>query len=393
MQTITRANRVCSYIINSITKENGEIIDYYNVFRNMKKALASYALGGSRPGDKTNESLPVEEKDKLVVLLDEAIAQGLSFCRSHDIDLASLTREDNVFKNLSQFYDYADILLTRDEWRKEFIVYENTISALYEACKPEILSDPRILVAVFQYLRGVVDSRISDVDIEQVSLKIAELLDESVVANGEGFRQQEYGTEYKIVQQGKTWDLSQTNFDQLKTDFRQVKHKHIEIADLRRFLERKIEQMLQQNVTRTNFAQRFQAIVDQYNAGGSTTENYYEALVDFAKKLKEEEERHVREGLTVEELELFDLLQKDRMTAAEIQQVKLAAKSLLNRLQGQQPKVLVQDWHRDDQIKLRVKSVVEEVLDQNLPDTYTRMMFSEKCSRVFELIFNRASAG
>jgi type I restriction enzyme R subunit len=340
MQTITRANRVCSYIINSITKENGEIIDYYNVFRNMKKALASYALGGSRPGDKTNESLPVEEKDKLVVLLDEAIAQGLSFCRSHDIDLASLTREDNVFKNLSQFYDYADILLTRDEWRKEFIVYENTISALYEACKPEILSDPRILVAVFQYLRGVVDSRISDVDIEQVSLKIAELLDESVVANGEGFRQQEYGTEYKIVQQGKTWDLSQTNFDQLKTDFRQVKHKHIEIADLRRFLERKIEQMLQQNVTRTNFAQRFQAIVDQYNAGGSTTENYYEALVDFAKKLKEEEERHVREGLTVEELELFDLLQKDRMTAAEIQQVKLAAKSLLNRLQGQQPKVL-----------------------------------------------------
>jgi type I restriction enzyme R subunit len=81
------------------------------------------------------------------------------------------------------------------------------------------------------------------------------------------------------------------------------------------------------------------------------------------------------------------------MTAAEIQQVKLAAKSLLNRLQDQQPKVLVQDWYRDDQIKLRVKSVVEEVLDQNLPDTYNRMMFSEKCNKVFELIFNRASAG
>jgi len=151
--------------------------------------------------------------------------------------------------------------------------------------------------------------------------------------------------------------------------------------------------MLQRNITRTNFAQRFQAIVDQYNAGGSTTENYYDALVDFAENLKEEEERHVREGLTIEELELFDLLQKDRMTAAEIQQVKLAAKSLLNRLQDQQPKVLVQDWHRDDQIKLRVKSVVEEVLDQNLPDTYNRMMFSEKCNKVFELIFNRASAG
>ena len=393
MQTITRANRVCSYIINSITKENGEIIDYYNVFRNMRQALASYALGGSGTADETSESQPVEEKDKLLVLLDDAIAQGLSFCRSHDIDLASLSREDDIFKNLSQFDDYADILLTRDEWRKEFVVYENTISALYEACKPEILSSPRILVAVFQYLRGVVDSRIGDVDIEQVNLKIAELLDESVVSDNESFKTKEYGAEYKIVQQGTIWDLSQANFEQLKADFNQIKHKHIEIADLRSFLAQKIEQMLQQNVTRTDFAQRFQAIVDQYNAGGSTTENYYDALVDFAENLKEEEERHVREGLTIEELELFDLLQKDRMTAAEIQQVKLAAKSLLNRLQDQQPKVLVQDWHRDDQIKLRVKSVVEEVLDQNLPDTYNRMMFSEKCNKVFELIFNRASAG
>ena len=262
MQTITRANRVCSYIINSITKENGEIIDYYNVFRNMKQALASYALGGSGTADKTSESQPVEEKDKLFVLLDDAIAQGLSFCRSHDIDLASLSREADIFKNLSQFDDYADILLTRDEWRKEFVVYENAISALYEACKPEILNSPRILVAVFQYLRGVVDSRIGDVDIEQVNLKIAELLDESVVSNNESFKTKEYGAEYKIVQQGTTWDLSQANFEQLKADFNQVKHKHIEIADLRSFLAQKIEQMLQQNVTRTNFAQRFQAIVD-----------------------------------------------------------------------------------------------------------------------------------
>ncbi|PZV22119.1 MAG: deoxyribonuclease [Leptolyngbya sp.] len=392
MQTITRANRVCSCVINTITKENGEIIDYYNVFRNMKKALASYALGDAGNAG-SDEALPVQVKDNLFALLDDAIAQGLSFCRSHDIDLASLSRQADTFQNLSQFADYADILFSCDEWRKEFVVYDNTITGLYEACKPEILSEPRPLVAVFQYLRGVMDSHIGDTDIESVNLKIAELLDESVVSEDEGFKTKEYGAEYKIVQQGKTWDLSQTNFDQLKTDFQQVKHKHIEIADLRSFLDHKIEQMLQRNVTRTDFAQRFQAIVDDYNAGGSSTENSYDALVDFAENLKEEEERHVREGLTVEELEMFDLLKKAKMTAAETQQVKLAAKSLLSRLQAQQPKVLVQDWHRDDQTQRRVKSVVEEVLDQNLPDTYTRMLFSEKCNTVFDLIFRRASAG
>jgi type I restriction enzyme R subunit len=358
----------------------------------MKAALANYALGGEDPID-TNRALPVERKDNLFVLLDEAIAQGISFCKSHQIDLESLSKQDNIFKNIEQFNDFADILLMRDEWRKEFAIYDNVIASLYEACKPEILSNPRPLVAVFQYLRGVIDSRIGSVDIESVSLKISELLDESVASEDGDFRIKEYEAEYKIVQQGKTWDLSQTNFEKLKTDFKQVRHKHIEIADLRSFLESKIEQMLQRNTTRTDFAQRFQAIVDQYNAGGSSTENYYEALIDFTENLKKEDERHIREGLTEEELELFDLLKQETMTIAETQQVKLAARSLLSRLLAQQPKVLVQDWYRDDQSKRKVKSAVEEVLDQNLPDSYTRILFTEKCETIFNLIYSRASTG
>ena len=134
-----------------------------------------------------------------------------------------------------------------------------------------------------------------------------------------------------------------------------------------------------------------QDIVDKYNAGGSSTENYYEELIDFADGLKDESERHIREGLNEEELELFDLLKKAKMTAEEAQKVKLAAKSLLERLLANQPKVLVQDWHRDEQSKLQVKSAVEDVLDQKLPDSYGRAIFKTKCDNVFDLIFNRAS--
>lgn len=79
-----------------------------------------------------------------------------------------------------------------------------------------------------------------------------------------------------------------------------------------------------------------------------------------------------REGLTEDELELFDLLKKDKMTAEDTQKVKLAAKSLLSRLIASQLKVLVQDWYKDAQSQRRVKSTVEEVLDKNSPDTYDR---------------------
>ena len=36
---IARANRVTSWKIDGKEKKNGEIVDYYNVFRNMRKAL------------------------------------------------------------------------------------------------------------------------------------------------------------------------------------------------------------------------------------------------------------------------------------------------------------------------------------------------------------------
>jgi type I restriction enzyme R subunit len=109
--------------------------------------------------------------------------------------------------------------------------------------------------------------------------------------------------------------------------------------------------------------------------------------------LKEESERHIREGLTEDELELFDLLKKDKMTQEETAKVRLAAKSLLHRLRDESPNVLVQDWFRDVQSKSRVRSAVESVLHEHLPDSYDRAIFTEKCNSVFDAMLNYASQG
>jgi type I restriction enzyme R subunit len=376
--------------INGVSKKNGEIIDYYNVFRNMKKALKDYAQGQ----EGLNE-LPVREKSELFKLLDESIEQGMAFCQEKGINLSEVLDRTSVFKNIGLFNDFADILLGNDEWRKAFNVYENTISSLYKADKPEILGrDATRLVAVFQYLRGVMDSIIDHKDIDAVSLRISELLDESVVVDdSEEFVGRERGPEYQIVQRGKTWDLSKINFEKLKEDFKNVIYKNIEIADLRAFIEHKLEVMLQQNITRTDFAQRLQQIIDTYNAGGSSNENYFEELLKFTEELKAEDERHIKEGLTEDELELFDLLKKDTMTQEETQKVKLAARKLLHRLIEEKPKVLVQDWYKDSQTQRVVRSAVEQVLHKTLPASYDRALFKQKCDKVFDVMLDYAGHG
>ena len=65
-----------------------------------------------------------------------------------------------------------------------------------------------------------------------------------------------------------------------------------------------------QNATRSDFAQRLQRIIDAYNAGSSSADNYFDELIKFTQDLQEESERHIREDLTEDELELFDLLEE-----------------------------------------------------------------------------------
>ncbi len=151
--------------------------------------------------------------------------------------------------------------------------------------------------------------------------------------------------------------------------------------------------MLKENSTRTNFAERLQRVIDKYNSGGMTTENYFDELVKFTENMKDEDERHTREGLTKDELELFDILKSDKMTKDEEIKVKNAAKHLLKRLKEEQPKVLVQDWFRDSQPQIKVQAAIEKVLDDDLPDSYGNALFKEKSKKLYEIIFDYASKG
>src|SRR5207244_2056674 len=233
---------------------------------NMKKALKDYAQGAEGADEP-----PVKEKAELFRLLDDSIEQATAFCQSHSIRIDKLLNTKDTFKNVEQFKECADILLTQDEWRKGFAVYENTVTALYEASKPEILAERGVVrtVAVFQYLRGVIDAIVEQTDIDAVGLRVGELLDESVVVAKES---NDAARGYGILKRGRKWDLSKIDFEELRKDFKKAPYRNIEIADLRAFIEKKLEQMIKQNVTSSDFAQRLQETIAECRAGGTSNE-------------------------------------------------------------------------------------------------------------------------
>lgn len=374
MQAIARANRVFP------GKDNGIIVDYLEVFKYMKRALVDYASS-------EEDNMPVKNIEELIGLLDESIGNITIFCDAIGIDLNQLIDTSDTFKKLDLFEKFADVILQNDEWKNEFKVYSNTVEMLYESLRPDIFKmdwhNP--LKEAILYLRGIIDGKIRPEKLEEARKKIDQLLDQSIVAEETEFNE--------IAKPSKEIDLSMLNIDELRKQIKKVKYKNIEIVNLREYISEKLEQMLKKNTTRSNFAESFQRIIDNYNTGGSTNDAFYEKLIEFMEKLKKEEARHIKEELTEVELELFDLLRKEKLTIAEEKRVKLAAKMLHDTLINKKSELFVVGWHNDPQPKEKVKSEIISVLNSFLPESYDRDVFTVKSNIVYEHIVDKAITG
>ena len=314
MQTIARANRVIE------GKKNALVIDYFGVFRNLKIALAAYAEGtkGKDKGEEDGDEYPAMEFDQLLVLLQQAITEAKAYCKTLGADLeVILSLEEKGFKEIELFQEFANLMLAKDESRKQLGLFVNTIVSLFDSAKPEVYDYPVIKKNrdVLQYLRDVVDRNVDqDEAIERAKKKIDELLDTSVLSRGD---LAEEGKATFTFDESRQIDLSKLDFAALRAKFPEKKHKNIQFADLRELMAIKLDQMLAQNKTRGSFLVNFQKVIDDYNSGSLSIDQAYEELLKQAEALSEEEQRAAKNEMTEPEQELFDLLKKDKLTKAE----------------------------------------------------------------------------
>lgn len=391
MQAIARANRVIE------GKKNGLVIDYFGVFRNLKKALAIYAEG-SKGKNKPNEGekeYPAKEFEELLALLEQAIAEAKAYCKELGADVDKiLNLGEKGFKNIELFQDFANIILAKDEYKKQLGLYVNTIVSLYDSATPEVYDLPVIKKNrdVLKYLKDIVDRQVDPDDaVERAKKKIDELLDTSVL--GKGDLASSSKGDYTI-DESKQIDLSKLDFEKLRADFSQKEHKNIAFADLRELLEIKLNQMLAQNKTRGSFLVNFQKVIDDYNSGSLSIEEAYDELYMQAKALSEEQQRAAKNEMTEAEQELFDLLKKEKLTKEEERSVKLAAHTLLAKLFDAKNKILIQEWWKEKATQEIVKREIQLVLADLLPhNSYDRVTFSQKVDVTFQHFYELAQLG
>jgi type I restriction enzyme R subunit len=364
MQTITRANRVFP------EKNNGLIVAYVEVFRNLQRALAIYATG-SKPGD-----VPVEEKGALVDALREAAGDLRAFCAERDVDLDALGRLTG-FELVAAGRQTVEMLMADDDEKVAFVARAALVDRLYKAILPDRRANEFSRVrAVSKFLADALASYTERPDISGVMGSVEQLLDESVAAQ-----------EYLIPDSDAEalFDLATVDWEELQEAFRQGRPRTA-AERLRSLLSARISALVRLNPSRVDLVERFEKLVADYNAGSINTETFFQQLLEFSKGLTEEEARALSENLTEEQLAIFDLLMRPspELSEDEKSQVKRVAEELLAALKRGK---LVLDWRKQQTTRAAVRVAVEETLDR-LPDKFTRPIYAQKCDAVYQHVFD-----
>ena len=182
-------------------------------------------------------------------------------------------------------------------------------------------------------------------------------------------------------------DLSKVDFDELSARFKKEDRKNTEVEKLRAAIDRVLTKMVEANRTRIDFKEKFEELIAEYNSGSKNVSELFDELVALAGELNEEEQRHIREGLTEEELAIFDILTRPDMnlTEDEVESVRKVARNLLNTLKTEK---LVLDWKKRQNTRADVLVTIEKALDSGLPTKFDKEVYTTKCKSVFDHVYD-----
>lgn len=367
MQTIARANRVAP------GKESGLIVDYVGIFRALQNALAIYA----RPGTGEGEGQLIMDKSALVGALREALEQARTFATTHGFSLEAIAVAQG-FERIARIDEAVEAILVSDADKKGYLQIASRVSRLFKA----ILPDPQAnelapLSVLVAYLADKIRTTIEQPDISDIMGDVEALLNDSIAT--EGYRIGPASRPEALI------NLSEIDFEALQAKFANG-HKRTEAEKLRRMIEGKLAQMLRVNGSRADLAEKFQKLIDLYNAGSKNIEELFKDLRTFAAELTEEEKRGVAEGLTEEELALFDILTKPEpvLTKAQEAEAKKVCRELLETLRREK---LVLDWREKQQARAGVLQTIRLGI-RSLPSPYTHDIRAEKLARTYAHVYD-----
>ncbi len=375
MQAIARANRVHE------GKNNGLIVDYCGVIRNLRNALATFGgQGDTARGGGGAAHDPTRPPEELVAEVAEAIALVRELLDNAGGSLDDIVTQTGFARNAA-LLKAMEAANEADETRRRFEVMARAVFRKYRAAA----ALDREGVRSYRDARDAVDAIYKMLQRGREAADISHIIRQlhAVVDDAIEIRSDEGEPEERVL-----YDISRIDFAKLRAEFERGVAPRTIVQDLRSLVERRLQRLMAQNPLRADFQRRYEQIVEQYNRekDRATIETTFQQLELFVEELSEEVARAVREGLDEETLAIFDLLRKRELPKAGSAKVKEVAKGLLATLKAE--KLRIDHWRDKESTRDAVRVAIRDHLwadATGLPaDLYAEDEVEEKAQAVYE---------
>ena len=346
MQAIARANRV------NEGKNNGLLVDYCGILKNLRQALATFAGAGDggRDGD-GGEIDPARPEEELLADLAEAVALVQAFLAERGASLDAIISQAGFARNAA-ILAAKEAANQNDATRKRFEVMCRAVFSKFKACLTLAgvnahRRDKSAIDIVYQSLQA---DR-AQADISAITQELHEIVDQAIAV-----------WRSPTAADRAPYDISQIDFERLRREFERSPAQRTTVQNLKTAIERRLQRLLAQNPLRADLQRRYEEIVADYNREKDrlTIEQTFEELLRFVQAMDEEETRAAREGLTEETLAVFDLLKKPELAPQEIERIKRVAGDLLATLKAD--KLRVEQWQDKEATRDAVRQAILDFL-------------------------------
>lgn len=338
MQAIARVNRVFK------DKKGGLIVDYIGIAADLEKALREYT-----EGDKENTGIPQEEAVKIMKSRYEVVKD---MYHGFDYQPFFVARPKEKMRIIPSAMEH---ILKQDDGKERYLKNVTMLTQAFALSVPhnealEIKDE----VGFFQVVRSAIakNTVISEEEKEDLDSAIKQIISKAIVSD-------------RVVDIFAAAGLKKPDISILSDEFlaevRMLPHKNLAFETLRKLILEDINIRMKKNIVLgRSFKEMLEQTIRKYTNRTIETAKVIEELIELAKKMREENKRGDKLGLSDSEIAFYDALASNQSAIDVLgdKTLKTIAKELVEMIR----KNVTIDWTIKESIQAKLRLMVKKIL-------------------------------
>jgi len=377
IQTISRVNRKFA------GKENGLVVDYIGIKKQMNQALSQYTGGQDQDID--------DIKQSVIIVKDHLNLLAAMFHKFDSTDYFSGSPLDQ----LQCLNNSADFVLRSNKFEKTYMDLSKRLKSAYDICvgSSELNQSDKDKIHYYLAVRTIVFKITTGgaPDVDQMNTRVRELVKDALLSDGVE----------EIFKLGESSDGEIDIFDDdYLAKLEVIKQPNTKLQLLQQLLAKAIGEFKKTNkVKGVDFSKQFQSLVEKYNERdeqdvlrSEVLSDFSEEIIELYNELRDEMASFDEMGINFEEKAFYDILltlaHKYDFTYPEEKLIELAkeVKLIID------DKSKYTDWNKREDIKAEIQMDLILLLDKwGYPPVDEDEVYKEIFDQAQNFKLNRAS--